>query len=186
MQDSDILDMYFSRDERAIGETEKKYGAYLHTVAYNILSNEEDTKETVNDTYLGAWNSIPPQRPSAFSSFLAKIARNLALKKLRTNGAKRRGGSEALITMEELGDCVPSHSDVEKEIEEKELSLILDAFLRELPETERRVFIRRYWFMEKTRDICRDFGFTEGKIKMMLSRTRKKLMHKLLKEGVNL
>ena len=186
MLDSEILDLYFARDERAISETQKKYGAYLYTVAYNVLENSEDAGEAVNDTYLGAWNSIPPQRPCAFSAFLAATARNLSLKKLRAFGAKRRGGGEAAVTLEELGECIPSPSGVEKELEARELAHILDTFLRELPETERRIFMRRYWFMEKTQDICRDYGFTEGKVKMMLLRTRKKLLKRLTKEGVNI
>lgn len=185
MKDSDIVELYFARDERAIEETERKYGRYCRTVAYNVFANEADAEETVNDTYLGVWNSIPPQRPRIFSAFLAKITRNLALKKQRTKSAQKRGG-EAELTLLELCECVPDESDVEKELEVRELSAVIDAFLRELPETERRVFMRRYWYMDSIDDICRTHGFTEGKVKMLLSRTRKKLLARLMKEGVNL
>ncbi|MBQ8403609.1 MAG: sigma-70 family RNA polymerase sigma factor [Clostridia bacterium] len=185
MEDSDILALYFARDERAIEETQKKYGRYCRTVAYNVFANEADAEETVNDTYLGAWNSIPPQRPRIFSAFLAKITRNLALKKQRANMAARRGG-EAELTLLELCECVPASSDVEKEMEARELSAVIDTFLRGLPETERRVFMRRYWYMDSIDDICLAHGFTEGKVKMLLSRTRKKLLERLVKEGVNL
>lgn len=186
MLDSEILELYFARDERAVEETQKKYGAYLYTVSHNILENEEDAREAVNDTYLGAWNAIPPQRPCAFSAFLAKTARNIALKKLRADSAKRRGRGQSAAALEELGECIPSPAGIEAAIEERELARILDAFLRELPETEQRIFMRRYWFMEKTKDICRDYGFSEGKVKMMLLRTRKKLLQKLTKEGINI
>ncbi len=186
MEDSDILALYFARDERAIEETHKKYGRYCHTIAYNVFANEADAEETVNDTYLGVWNSIPPHKPRIFSSFLGRITRNLALKKQRANMAEKRGGGEAELVLLELCECVPAKSDVEKELAARELAALIDTFLRGLPETERRVFMRRYWYMDSIDDICRAHGFTEGKVKMLLSRTRKKLYERLMEEGVNL
>ena len=185
MQDSDIIELYFLRDERAIAETDKKYGKYCYKIAFNISSDAEDAKESVNDMFLGVWNSIPPQRPVSFTAFLGKITRNIALKKQRSKNALKRGnGTDTVIC--ELSECIPDENGVEKEIEEKELSRLIDGFLRGLPEDQRTVFIRRYWYMDQISDISLATGFSEGKIKMMLSRTRSKLRAKLTKEGVSI
>lgn len=185
MKDSDILDLYFARDERAIKETDKKYGRYCRTIAYNVFANDEDAEETVNDAYFGVWNCVPPQKPNIFSSFLGKITRNLALKKQREKAAQKRGGNTETVLLE-LCDCVPSGSNVEKELEAKELSAVIDSFLREIPEKERIVFMRRYWYMDSVSDICRVMGMREGSVRVMLSRTRKKLAERLAKEGVDI
>lgn len=186
MDDNAILDMYFARDESAIAETQEKYGKYCSSIAYNVLGSSEDADETVNDTYLVAWNAIPPQRPRFFSSFLGKITRNLALKKLRSRDVQKRGGITAHICLEELAECIPSSSGVEEEIGTRELAAIIDSFLRALPEMQRKIFLRRYWYMDTIEEISKNFGFGQSKVKMMLLRTREKLLIELEKEGVNL
>ena len=186
MEDKNIVELYWKRDEQAIEETKTKYGKYCQKVAYNILQNNEDAEECVNDTYLGAWNSMPPHKPDMLSTFLAKITRNLSLKKWRNYTADKRGGGETALTLDELQECVPSVSSVDEEIQLKALSEIIDRFLRGISENERRVFICRYWYMDSIADICRQFGYGESKVKMMLLRTRQKLLDKLVKEGVTL
>ena len=186
MDDKEIVALYWARDERAIDETKTKYENYCRAIAYNILGNREDADESVNDTYLGAWNSMPPHRPEFLSAFLGKITRNLALKKWRTASAEKRGNGELALALDELQECVTSGDLVVEEIQVKELATIIDGFLREIPEVERRVFVRRYWYTDSVRDICKQFGYGQSKVKMMLYRTRKKLLEKLMKEGVML
>ena len=186
MEDKTIVEMYWARDELAIDETKKKYEKYCHSIAYNILHNQEDADECVNDTYLGAWNSMPPHKPELLSAFLGKITRNLSLKKWRNATADKRGNGELALALDELQECVPSGSSVDEEIQVKELAGIMDAFLRGIPEVERRVFVCRYWYTDSIADICKQFGYGQSKVKMMLSRTRKKLLDKLIKEGVML
>ncbi len=184
MEDNDIVELYWTRDERAIEETKSKYERYCHSIAFNILHDHEDAKEAVNDTYLGAWNSIPSHRPELLGAFLGKITRNLSLKKWRSKTADKRGGGETFLTLDELQECVSGKNDVLETIEVQELAKIIDTFLRGISEEERRVFICRYWYMDSIADIGEQFGYGQSKVKMMLSRTRKKLLDKLIKEGV--
>lgn len=186
MEDKYIVELYWSRDERAIEETKKKYNGYCHSIAYNILCNSEDAEECVNDTYLGAWNSIPPHKPELLSTFLGKITRNLSLKKWRGKTADKRGGGEVALTLDELQECIPASNNIQEALEVKELAELIDTFLRSIPDDERRVFICRYWHMDSIADIGEQFGYGQSKVKMMLSRTRKKLQDKLVKEGVTL
>ena len=184
MEDSRIVELYWLRSENAIRETAAKYGAYCFSIANNILASREDADETVNDTYMGAWNSMPPHRPTILSTFLGKITRRLAIKKWEARTAEKRGGGETALVLEELAACIPAQSDVAREAEEKELGEIIRRFVRELPETERRVFVCRYWYLDPIRDICGQFGFGESRVKSMLYRTREKLRRHLKKEGV--
>lgn len=184
MEDERIVELFWTRSESAISETSAKYGKYCHAVAYRILSSEEDAKECVNDTYLDAWNSMPPHRPAILSTFLGKITRRIAIDRWRSRDAKKRGGGEAAITLEELAECVSSGHDVEREVEEKELLEALNAFLGRLSVDERDVFLCRYFFLLPVSEICDKFGFGQSKVKSMLSRTRKKLRDFFVKEGL--
>ncbi len=184
MEDSRIVELYWTRSESAIDETAAKYGKYCYSIANNILANTEDAQESVNDTYLGAWNSIPSHRPSILSSFLGKITRRISIKKWQELHADKRGGGEIVLALDELSDCVPSEQSVEQEIEVAELSKIIDDFVMTLPVTEMRVFICRYWYLDSISDICQHFGYSQSKVKSMLHRTRQKLLLHLKKEGV--
>lgn len=184
MEDERIVKLFWTRSENAIAETSAKYGKYCYVVAYNILSSAEDAEESVNDTYLDAWNSIPPHRPAILSTFLGKITRRIAIDRWRGRDAKKRGGGEVALTLEELAECVSSGYDVEREIEERELIGVLNTFLGKLSVDERDVFICRYFFLMSVSEICEKFGFGQSKVKSMLSRTRKKLRDNFVKEGL--
>ena len=183
MDDKQIVDLYFARKEQAIRETAKKYGKYCFAIARNILQNSSHAEETVNDTYMGAWNSIPPHRPAMLSTYLGKITRRLALKRWTANRTQKRGGSEIALALEELAGCIPSDFDVESRINEDELTQILNDFVRNLPNPESHVFLCRYWYLDSIEAIARRFDFSQSKVKSMLSRTRKKLYAHLQKEG---
>ena len=183
MDDKDIIVLFWKRSQKAIEETASKYGAYCYSIAYNILNNNEDAEECVNDTYIDAWNSIPPHRPSILSTFLGKITRRIAIDKWRKANAQKRGGGELPLVLEELGECVASFQNVEQTVEHNLLSEVIKDFVKKLPETERSIFICRYWYMDSIEDICKQFHFSQSKVKSMLLRTRKKLWNKLNKEG---
>ena len=181
MEDSKIVELFLNRDENAITESDKKYGKYCFSIAFNILKDRFETEECVNDTFLAAWSSIPPQIPQLFSAFLAKITRNLSLKKYRSKTAVKRGGTA--LALDELYECIPSGSIVLDALEARELAQLIDAFLRTLSFEERYIFLRRYWYFDSIKDIAFSLNMSEGQIKMRLSRTRKKLLLKLQKEG---
>ncbi len=184
MEDSAIVELYWTRSENAITETATKYGRYCYVIAHNILQSAEDADESVNDTYLGAWNSIPPHRPSILRTYLGKITRRVSLKKWRDKNRDKRGGGEVALDLEELEECVPSNAAVEEEIIAAELSETLNRFVAELPETERRVFLSRYWYLDSIEQISLDFHFSNSKVKSMLHRTRGKLLSHLRQEGL--
>lgn len=183
MEDNLIVDLYWARSENAIAETAAKYGRYCYSIAYNILTNVEDANEAVNDTWLGAWNSIPPHRPSVLSTFLGKITRRVSINKWGERNAKKRGAGEIALALDELVDCVPSSQNVERTIELKELTRAINAFLAQLSETERDIFVCRYWFMSSIKEISANFKISESNAKTSLFRTRKKLYSYLQKEG---
>ena len=183
MEDARIIDLYWQRDESAISETAAKYGKYLHSISYGILRNEEDAEECVSDTYAGAWQAMPPHRPSILSAFLGKITRRISISLWRKRSAEKRGGGETALALDELEECVSGEGDAESEAERRELREKLNAFLRALPPTERQVFLRRYWFMDPVADIAGRFACSESRIKSMLYRTRKKLRAMLEEEG---
>lgn len=183
MEDTEIIALYWDRDERAISETAEKYGSYCHSISYRLLQNTEDAKECVNDTYVGAWNSIPPHRPGLLSAFLGKIARRISLNRLRERNAGKRAAGQYALTLNELSDCIPSGQRAEDMAETKELTRILNAFLATLATEERRVFLCRYWYFDSVKEIANRFGCGQSKIKMMLKRTREKLLTHLKKEG---
>lgn len=184
MDDASIVDLYWARSDNAIKETASKYGKYCYAIANNILFNSEDADESVNDTYWGAWNSMPPHRPSVLSSFLGKITRRISLNKWRDRHRERRGGGEVSIVLDELEDCLPSDYNLEEEILAAEMGMAINSFLIKLPDAERRVFICRYWYLDPISAICKQFGFSESKVKSMLHRTRSKLSLYLAKEGL--
>ena len=183
MEDKQILDLYFSRNEEAIAQTERKYGPYCYRIAYNILTNREDAEESVSDTYMAAWRAIPPRRPSILSTFLGKITRHIAIDRWRAGNASRRGGGETALALEELEDCIAGTWDVELQYQRKELVRAYQRFLDALPSEERRVFLCRYWYVDSVEDIGKKFGFSQSKVKSMLYRTRIKLRDQLAKEG---
>lgn len=183
MDDNGIIELYWARSEDAIPSTAAKYGKYLGGISFNILGVYEDAEECVSDTYLKAWNAMPPYRPSILSAFLAKIIRRLSIDRWRKANAARRGGGEITLALEELGDCISGRDSVESELARKELIMLLNGFLNTLSDTERRVFLCRYWYMDSIRTICGQFGFSESKVKSMLYRTRQKLRAQLEREG---
>lgn len=184
MDDSQIVDLYWKRQGIAISETKTKYGKYLFSIANHILAQYEDSEECVNDTYLGAWNSIPPHRPVVLSTYLGKITRRLALKKHRMNTAEKRGGTEADLSLDELADCIPASHTIDEQLNNRELVSILNSFLSELPEAQRQVFVCRYWYCDSIAEIAQRFSWSESKVKMVLLRTREKLKLRLTKEGI--
>ena len=184
MKDSEIVDLYWARDERAVAETETKYGRYCLAIAGNILADREDARECVNDTWMGAWNAMPDARPNILSAFLGKITRHLALDRWRAKYAAKRGGGETPLVLGELMDCAPAAGGPEEELAIKELTGAVDDFVRALPAVEMGVFLRRYWYLDSVADIADAFGFSRSKVKSMLARTRKKLRALLEKEGL--
>ena len=144
MDDSKIVELYWKRSEQAIGETDQKYGKYCYRIAYNILASKEDSEETVSDTYMTAWKTIPPHRPSVLATFLGKITRNLSIDRWRTRSAYKRGGGQVVLALEELEECVASRENVEQAYAKKELLTAYKRFIEKLPVTERRIFLLRY------------------------------------------
>ena len=183
MHDDQIISLYWQRNEAAIEETDKKYGRYLTTIAYNVLADLEDTEESVNDTYLNAWNSIPPQKPNVLSAYLAKITRSISIDILRRKKRGKRVPSEYVTSLSELSDCVTDGQNVEQEIDIKQLAAAINAFLRALPDEARHTFIGRYFYMDPLREVGRYCGMSEAKAKSLLYRTRCSLKAYLQKEG---
>lgn len=184
MEDTAIIELYFRRDETALEKTAEKYGGYCYSIAFNVLGSEEDSEETVNDTYLETWNSIPPHRPMVFSAFIGKITRRLAISKWRKRTAVKRGGNEYALSLEELSECVADKSNTEKKLEEKEAVAVINQFIKELPEIQRSVFICRYWYTDPIASISKQFRFSESKVRSMLMRTRQRLKQRLTEEGL--
>lgn len=184
MDDQQIITLYFARDEAAISETSRKYGNYLSAVAYNILSDREDAKECVNDTYYKAWNTIPPQKPQKLRCFLAKITRNLSLNIIEMKNTVKRGSGQLSAALEELEECIPAPVNVEKEADEDSLTEFLNAFLFSLPKKKRIVFVKKYWYLDSIKDIAASTGLSESNVKSILMRTRIKLKKALEQEGI--
>lgn len=183
MSDQELVELYWQRSEAAIAETAEKYGGYCYCIAHNILNSREDAEESVNDTWLDAWNSMPPHKPTILSTFLGKITRRISIDHWRKKHAEKRGGGEMALVLDELEDCVAAPSDVEGELEAQETARIIREFLDAIAVTDRRVFLRRYWYMEPIAVIARDFSFSEAKTVSILYRLRKKLRDRLEREG---
>ena len=183
LEDHNIVDLYWFRDENAISETDKKYGSYCNTIANNILYNLEDSKECVNDTYLKTWNSIPPTRPKILKAFLGKITRNLAFNKYKHNHVMKRGNGEIAVVLDELAECVSGVDDVEQEIDRRELVATINSFLETLPPKKRNIFICRYWYSDSVSSIARRYEMTESNVSVTLNRLRSKLKEYLSERG---
>jgi len=186
MDDAAIIGLYWERDERAIPATADKYGAYCTAIARNILGSREDAEECVSDTYLKAWESMPPQRPNVLSSFLGKIVRNLSLNRYRHNTAEKRGGGELPAVLDELNELVSGSSDTERELYLKELVHTVDGFLGTLSPQKRSIFISRYWHTDSVSDIALRHGMKSGAVSMTLARLRKRLHGYLTERGFEL
>lgn len=184
MDDKAILDLYWSRSEKAISETDSKYGAYCFCIAYNILNNREDSEESVSDTYLAAWNSMPPKRPALLSAFLGKITRYISLDHWKKRSRLKRGGGEMELCLDELGDCVSGRESTEDKVIRQETVAAVNQFLSTLSETERKVFLCRYWYLDSVKDIAERFGFSPNRTSVLLRRVRQKLNTYLAKEGL--
>ena len=184
MDDDMILDLYWAREDSAIVETAKKFGGFCYSVAQNILRNIEDAEECVSDTYLRAWEAIPPQRPLYFRAYLGKITRNLSLTRYKRLKSPKNGGGEIPLLLDELDECVPSGGGVEREFEAKQVTEVLNTFLFYLDKESRTVFTRRYWYADSIQAIAERLGMSESKVKSMLFRIRGKLKTYLEQEGV--
>ena len=182
MEDSKILELYFARNEDAIRHTDDTYGRRLYHLADSIVKNGQDAEESVSDTYMQAWNTIPPQKPRYFFAYLAKICRNFALKKLDWHHAAKRSAEVVSLT-EEMEMCIPDQSR-DRELEARELGMLLDRFLRTLTPENQMIFLRRYWYVDTIAEIAARYGISESAVQMRLNRTRAKLCTYLEKEGI--
>lgn len=186
MDDEQIIRLYWDRNELAISATADKYGNYCTSIAANILGNREDAQECVNDTYMNAWNAIPPHQPRVLSTFLGKIVRNLSYNRYRLNTAGKRGGGQIPLVLEELSELVSGREDVEQELQAMELKSAIHAFLGSLPPQKRAIFIRRYWYTDSIAQIAQRYDMSQGAVTMILSRLRQKLRRHLLEGGFDL
>lgn len=184
MEDQAIIALYWKRDQEAIRQTDLQYGSRLQHLAYSILFNEEDAKESVNDTYWKTWDTIPPKRPNYFFAYLAKICRYLSMGKLDWNRAQKRSAPIVELTAE-LERCIPDRQE-EGRIQERSLKESLNRFLEGLSKEKRCIFLRRYWFGDSVKEIAQRYGIGESKVKTTLFRVRNQLRQHLLKEGFSL
>lgn len=183
MEDEKIIEMYWNRDEQAIRASMENYGSYCHTVAAAILGNNFDAEEAVADTWLKAWNAIPPQRPNCLRLFLGRITRNISLSIWRKNHADSRGGGQVSLALEELAECVSTGETPETVVSIRELEQAISAFLCDKPAKSREIFLRRYFYLEDSKAIAKSYAMTDTAVRMHLMRTRRELKEYLLKEG---
>ena len=183
MKDEAIIDLFWARSEAAIAETDRTYGRYCRSVAYGILRVHEDAEETVNDTWLKAWDTIPPERPYHLKGFLGRITRQLSINRLERETAQKRGAGQYALALEELAECIPDRSRGEDLAELTALRDALNRFLRSLPAEPRAVFLRRYWYTQSIAEIAAGCGMSRSKVKSMLLRTRNRLRKALTEEG---
>lgn len=183
MEDQQIIEMYLERNEDAISQTERKYTKYCRSIAIRILHIHEDADEALNDTWLAAWNSIPPHIPERLQTFLGKLTRNISLKRVRSEKTMKRGANEVRVVFEEVADWLQSEQNVEQQVSEQALADEINRFLESISDIERNVFVRRYWYMQSITEIADYHSFSESKVKSMLFRIRKKLYDRLKKEN---
>jgi len=183
MQDESIVELYWSRNESAIEQTEKKYGHYLTKIAYNILSDYDDSLESVNDTYYKAWNSIPPHRPTVLSTYLGRITRQISIDIFRKRNRQKRQAAMYAVSLSELEECISTGSTPEDDIELQLLGASINNFLKTLSPEARNTFVGRYYFMDSILEISHYYGMSESKVKTLLHRTRLALKKHLIKEG---
>lgn len=184
MEDGTIIALYWARNAEAIDRTAEKYGSYCAAIARNILQNEEDAEECVNDTWLSAWNSIPPKRPGNLATYLGKLTRSRAIDRWRAQNSKKRGGGTVPLALEELAELIPGRSSPERAVLQEELVQAINRFLAGLPKEARMIFMLRYWFFTDIEEISARFGFSYSKVKSILHRTRSKLRLFLQKEDL--
>ena len=186
MEDTRIIELYNARDEDAIRESDQKYGKLCYAIAENILKSRPDSEECVSDTWLRAWNAIPPEQPFSLRAFFSRITRNLAFDRYRTRHSQREGAGDFPLALEELSECIAAPHDTEEEVELRALGKAIEMFLDELPSRERNIFLCRYYYTYSTREIARAFGIRENYLRNLLSRLRKKLAEHLRKEDFHL
>ncbi|MBQ6273196.1 MAG: sigma-70 family RNA polymerase sigma factor [Oscillospiraceae bacterium] len=184
MEDAAIVELYWQRDQQAIAETDKKYGAYCQHIAYAVCSDRLDAEECVNDTWLRAWGAMPDKRPTVLATFLGKITRNLAINRFQRKTRKKRGGGETELALEELEDCIPAALDVERRYELQEFRQAIGRFVSGLSETEQKVFVARYWYLCPVEEIARRLQISSSKTKSMLFRLRNRLRLYLKEEDL--
>lgn len=182
MDDSEIVRLFRERDERALGEAEKKYSRYCTAIAVRILNNAEDAEECVNDAFLAAWELIPPNDPYSLATFLGRLTKNFAINFMKTRLTQKRGSGEIALVFEELEECVGS-SGAEEAFEQHELENAINQFLAKLTKTNRKMFMLRYWYCCSVREIAELLGKSENTVSVTLNRTRKKLRESLKKRG---
>ena len=184
MEDIAIIDLYWDRDEGAITETDRKYGPLCRHLAFNILSDREDSEECVNDTWHRAWDTMPPQRPASLRAYLGRIVRNLSISRLRQRTAQKRGGGLEVM-LSELEDCLPSPAQVEQELEAKELAAAISRWLRSLEPDDRVLFVRRYWYGEAVSDLAAEWGSSPNQMAKRMQKLRRVLKKRLEQEGLS-
>lgn len=184
MDDKDIIELFWRRDQRAVAEASGKYGGSCRAVAGRILPTPEDAEECVNDALYRAWQSIPPQRPDSLAAFLRRLTRNLALDCWRQSTAQKRGGGQVTLALSELEECVPAPDRVEDELDARLLAECIGRFVRSLPDAQRRVFLRRYWYLCPVKEVAAQGGMSVSKTVSMLYRLRKSLKKFLEEEGI--
>lgn len=184
MEDQKIVSLFWERDPEAISQASVQYGAYCFSIAQGILNNREDSQECVNDTWLQAWNCIPPRKPAVLRAFLGKITRNIAISLYRSETAQKRGGGQLPLVLEELSYCIAGNADPEERYSAKELGKSVNSFVKALPQRDGNVFVRRYYFTESIESIAQRYGLQESYVLVILHRTRNKLRKHLIREGL--
>lgn len=183
MDDIAIVNLFFDRSEQAISATAEKYGKLMHSVSYRILQNNEDAEECVNEAYLGLWNTIPPQRPDPLSTYACRVTRNVSMTRYRYNKAQKRDPAQT-VSLEEIGDCLPSSCTLDAEMDAREITRVLEAFLDGLSPEALYVFMRRYWYMEPVDEIAKSMRISSAAVYLRLDRLKKRLFKHLKKNGV--
>ena len=186
MEDFEIVELYWDRNENAITQTDRKYGKYCRKIAFSIVNDREDTEECVNDTYLQTWNSLPPQRPEKLSTYLGKICRNISINLYEKLTADKRGGNETDACLDEISELIGGSSEVEEQLDLTVLTDLINKFLRRCEKQARTVFVQRYWYMMSVKEIARENRMSDSNVKMTLSRTREKLKLYLEEEGYSI
>lgn len=184
MEDEKIIGLFFERDETAIKEAKDKYDHYCFSISRSVLKDRQDCEEVLNDTWLALWNAIPPHHPENLSTFIGKICRRVSLNRWRSLSAEKRGGGEATLSFDELEECIADERSFRDQLQENVLTETINEFLADLKESDRKVFVCRYWYFDSIEEISKRFRFTQSKTKMILKRTRDKLKDYLIKEGV--
>ena len=186
MEDKDIVDLYWARNELAIKQTKDKYENYCGKIAYNILFDYEDAKECLNDTYLKTWNSIPSNRPSKLGLYVGKICRNLAINMFEKYNASKRAGTQTELALDELSECLGDKDNVQEYVDYNLLRDSINNFLRKQKKQNRVIFIRRYFYMSSIEEIAKEYGMSLSNVKVSLKRTRDSLKDYLIKQGYDL